>query len=321
MPKVTNAFSTYSAQANREDLSDVIYNIDPSDTPFITLAGTRSVSNVTFDWQTEALPAVNKSNKQLEGFELSRSAGQPTVRLNNVCQISMRDATVTGSQNKANAAGKRKEMSHQIALKGKALKRDMEAILCGEQARNDGEDDASPVERATRALEHWLTTNASYGAGGANPVSATAAITDGTLREFTEILLADMIQQAYENGSEPNTLLLGPYAKRKFSGFTGRALSRVKVDKDEIVAAADTYLSDFGELTAMPSRWVRPRTVFGVDRRFVAVAYYRKFERDDLGKIGDADTKMIISEYGLEMKNEKAHFKLADIAPSLAQEP
>jgi hypothetical protein len=320
MAKVTNAFTTYGAKGNREDLANAIYNIDPSDRPFMTAIGTRNATNVQFDWQTENLPAVNKANRKEEGFELTRSAAQPTVRRANVCQISTRDATVSGSQESADAAGKRGEMAHQIALNGKALLRDMESILSGEQARNNGED-ATPTARATRALEHWITTNVSYGAGGANPASETASITNGTLRAFTEALLADAIQEAYENGGEPTLLMMGPYAKRKFSGFAGRANSRVKVDADEIVASADFYLSDFGELKAVPSRWQRPRTVFGIDPEYAKVAYYRRLKTEDIAKIGDAETKMLVAEYGLELSNEAAHFKVADIAPSAAEEP
>jgi len=97
MAKVTNAFDTYTATADREDLSNIIYNISPMQTPFMSSIGKRSVKNVVFDWQTESLPTPSSSG-ELEGFELSRSAATATVRQSNVCMISKRDATVTGSQ-------------------------------------------------------------------------------------------------------------------------------------------------------------------------------------------------------------------------------
>jgi hypothetical protein len=106
MAKVANAFTTYQAQANREDLSDKIYNIDPFDTPVVSMAGRRTVKNRTFDWQTENLPVVDLNNAREEGFELQNRAGVPTVRRSNVCQISSRDATVSGSQEASDAAGK-----------------------------------------------------------------------------------------------------------------------------------------------------------------------------------------------------------------------
>jgi hypothetical protein len=320
MSKISNSFATYSARGNREDLSDIIYNIDPTDTPVMSAIGTRNVTNKQFDWQTESLPAVDGNNARVEGFELSRSASTPTVRQFNVTQISSRDATVTGSQEAANAAGKRSEMAHQIALVGKALKRDMEVIICGRQPRADGDDAGSGTARRTRALEHWITTNVAYGATGANGANATTALTDGTKRAFTEALLAQSIQTAYENGAEPSTLVMGPYAKRKFSTFAGRSQSRVKVDEDQIVAAADFYLSDFGEVKAVPSRFSRARTVLGLDPEYAKVGYYRRFQRTDIAKIGDADTKMLLAEWGLEVSNEKAHFKIADVFESAAEE-
>jgi hypothetical protein len=313
MAKVTNAFTTYAATSNREDLADAIYNIDPADRPFMTLIGKRTATNRTFDWQTESLPTLDRNNAKQEGFELQRSAGTPTQRISNVCQISERDATVSGSQEAANPAGKRSEMSHQMALAGKALMRDVEAILCSEQARNDGED-TTPTARKTRGAEHWITSNVSYGATGANPTSATAVVTDGTQRDFTELLLADTIQKAYETGGEPNTLLMGPYQKRVFSTFNGRADSERAVPVDAVLAAVDIYKSDFGNMKALPSRWVRTRTVLGIDPSYFKHATYRKLDRSPIAKIGDAETEMLVTEYGLECSNEKSHFKLADLS-------
>lgn len=315
MPKVTNAFTTYMAKGNREDLANAIFNIDPVDTIFISMSDTRDISNVMFDWQTEKLPAVNGSNAMVEGFTAVRGPSTPTVRVGNVAQLSERDATVSGTQNAADAAGKGEgEMAHQMALAGKALKRDMETILLSAQPYNAGADDTTP--RTTRGLEHWITTNAFYGATGANPVSATATVTDGTPRAFTEAVLGDAIQSAYDKGAEPDHLLMGSYIKRVFSTFEGRSASRINIEPDQILAAADFYLSDFGELKAYPSRYMRPRTVIGWDPEYSKIAYYRKMVRRDLGIIGDADTKLILSEYGLQMSNEAAHFKIADLITS-----
>lgn len=313
MAKVTNAFTTYDAQANREDLSNLIYNISPSDTPLMSSIGRRNVSNVTFDWQTESLPAVNSGNAEIEGFELSRSAGNATVRVSNICQISKRDATVSGSQNTANAAAKSKEMAHQMALAAKALKRDMETILCGTQGQNAG---SATVARKTRALESWLSTNVSRGTSGADAASATAAPTDGTARALTEALLKSALQDCYTNGAEPTTLMVGPVNKMKVSDFTGRASARQTIGAETIQQAVTIYASDFGDLKVVPSRWIRERTAFLIDPSYMAVGYYRNFQTQDIAKIGDADTKMIVAEYGLEMRNEAAHGAIADLTTS-----
>lgn len=308
--RISNAFQTYQATGNREDLSDIIYNIDPTDTPFVSSIGRRNVSNVTFDWQTEELPAVDGDNAQVEGFELSRAAATPTVRLSNVAQISKRDATVSGSQNAVNAAGKAREMAHQMALVSKALKRDVEKVLVSNQARDNG---AATTARKTRALEHWLATNVLRGDSGASAVSETAALTDGTQRALTEDLVKEAMQTAYINGAEPSVLMVGPVNKLQVSKFAGRTGTQVSVGQNTVTSNVTIYASDFGELKVVVNRWQRERTAFLLDPAFAAVAYYRNFQRTPIAKIGDADTEMIVVEYGLEMKNEKAHAAIADI--------
>jgi hypothetical protein len=327
MPKVTNAFTTYQAKGNREDLADAIFNIDPVDTIFLSMSETRSIKNVMFDWQTEHLPAVNAANAQVEGFQLARSPATPTARVHNIAQLSSRDATVSGTQERADAAGKGSEMGHQMAIAGKALKKDMETILLSGHPYALGVDDTAA--RNTRGFEHWITTNAFYAAGGGNPASETGAITPGTTpRGFTEMLLADAIQQTYDGGGEPDVLLIGSYNKRVFSTFIGRRNTRTAIEPDQILAAADFYLSDFGEIKAFPSRYITKGTVIGWDQDYTKIAYYRKMEKVDIGTIGDAETKMILSEYGLECSNEAAHFKIADLTfsgpialPTMIQTP
>ena len=163
MAKVTNAFDTYSATSDRESLSNVIYNISPQATPFMSAIGKNSIKNVVFDWQTETLPTASGAG-QLEGFELSRSASTATSRVSNVAQISSRDATVTGSQQASDPAGKKSEMAHQLAIMAKALKRDMETALCQKGAKTTGN---ATTARVTGGFESWITSNVSRGTNGA----------------------------------------------------------------------------------------------------------------------------------------------------------
>lgn len=313
MAKVTNAFDTYTAKGNREDLSNIIYNISPTDTPIMSSIGRRNVSNVTFDWQTEALPNVDTGNAFEEGFELSRSAATATVRVSNIAQISKRDATVTGSQQSANAAGKADEMARQMSISAKALKRDMESILCQNQAKVAGN---VTTPRKTRALEHWLTTNVSRGATGAAAVSETAVMTDGTQRAFQETLLKSILQTAYTNGAEPSIIVVGPVNKVKLSDFTGRSQARQNVSATTIQQAVSVYASDFGDLKVVPSRFSRERTALLLDPEYAKVAFYRNFQQTEIAKIGDADTRMIVAEWGLEVSNEAAHAAIFDLTTS-----
>jgi hypothetical protein len=308
MAKVTNAFDTYTATADREDLSNIIYNISPMQTPFMSSIGKRSVKNVVFDWQTESLPTPVATG-ELEGFELSRSASTATVRQSNVCMISKRDATVTGSQESSDPAGKRSEMAHQLAIMSKALKRDMEEALCQNGAKTTG--DASTA-RVTGGFESWITSNDSRGTGGAS-TGGGAAPTDGTQRDLDEDLLKDVLQLCFTNGGEPSLAICGPHNKQVISGFTGRTQARQFVDSNTVEASVSIYSSDFGELKIVPSNRSRERSLLLVDPEFAKVSYLRDFKTIDISTIGDAMTKMIVVEYGLEVSNEAAHGVVADL--------
>jgi hypothetical protein len=313
---VTQSYKTYDATSNREDLSNIIYNIDPFDTPHITAYGRRNVSNVLFEWQTESLPAVD-TTADVEGFELERAASTATVRESNYAQIKHRDATITGTQEYANPAGKKSEMAHQIALVGKALKRDVESVLVGTvQTLNAGN---ATTARTTRPLINWLETNTVFETtgGGADPdYSANTAVTDGTQDAFVEADIETVMQSCYTNGAEPSIIFVGAFNKTVLSGFTGRANSRHMIAANKIVNAVSMYASDFGDLKILPSRWQRAREAFFIDPRYVKVAYYRNFMRQSMAKIGDAETDMLCVEFGLQVDNEAAHGVVRDLTTS-----
>jgi len=311
MAKVTNAFDTYTATSDREDLSNIIYNISPMQTPFMSSIGKRSINNVVFDWQTEAL-ATPVSTGELEGFELSRSAAVATTRVSNVAMISKRDATVSGSQESSDPAGKRSEMAHQLAIMSKALKRDMEEALCQKNGKTTGN---ATTARKTGAFESWVSSNVNN-AAGSTPTGGGTAPTDGTQRALTEALLKDVLQSCFENGGEPSIAICGPHNKQVISGFTGRSQARQFVDANTVEASVSIYSSDFGELKIVPSNRSRERSLLLVDPEMAKVSYLRDFKTVDIATIGDAVTKMIVVEYGLEVSNEAAHGAVVDLTTS-----
>ena len=311
MAKVTNAFDTYSATSDREDLSNIIYNISPMQTPFMSSIGKRSIRNVVFDWQTEAL-ASPVSTGELEGFELSRAAAVATTRVSNVAMISKRDATVSGSQESSDPAGKRSEMAHQLAIMSKALKRDMEEALCQKNGKTTGN---ATTARKTGAFESWVKSNVNN-AAGSTPTGGGTAPTDGTQRDLTEPLLKAVLQSCFENGGEPSIAICGLHNKQVISGFTGRSQARQFVDANTVEASVSIYSSDFGELKIVPSNRSRERSLLLVDPEMAKVSFLRDFKTVDIATIGDAVTKMIVVEYGLEVSNEAAHGAVVDLTTS-----
>ncbi len=316
MAIVADTFQTFQAIGNREDLSDEIYKIDPTDTPFLTMAEKRKAKATTVEWQTQALAAVDGANKQIQGDQFSNTAVTPTVRLNNKLQISRKVVQVARTQQKIDAAGRKNEMAYQVALKGQELKRDMENILTSNQASTIG---ATGTPAALGGLESWLTSNVSRGSGGSNggfSAGNTTAATDGTQRAFTEDLLKAVILSAYNNGGKPDTLMLGTFNRQVFSTFTGNATKFKDISDKRLQASISVYESDFGKLKVVPNLFQRTRTAFVLQSNMYGVASLRSFETEDVAKIADADRKSIISEYTLMIDNQAAHGVIADLTTS-----
>jgi hypothetical protein len=316
----SNTFATYEAVGNREDLSDVIYRIDPTDTPFMTGAEREKASAVNHEWQTQALAAASGSNAVLEGDDATTDAATPTVRLGNMCQISDKVARVTGTQQAVTHAGRDNELAYQEMLKGLELKRDMETILVGtNQAKVTGDDSTA---RKTASVLSWLKSNTSKGsAGGAADPSAsdgTGTRTDGTQRAFTEPLVKTVLQSIWTNGGKPETIFTGGFNKQAFSTFTGRATPTEDTKAKKIVASVDAYVSDFGTLKVVPNRFQRARDVLVLQMDMWAVAYLngRKMVSIALAKTGDSDRRQILSEYALVARNEKASGGVFDLTTS-----
>lgn len=318
MAKVTNAFTSYSAVGNREDLSNAIYNIDPFDTPIMSAARRRNAKARQFDWQVENLPTVDGSNAQHEGFLNSNAASTPTVRLYNVCQISKRDATVSGSQEASDAAGKGSELAHQMALKSKVLKSDIEYILSGRNPLVAG-DDSGPTARNTEALAHFIARGtdrnavqgqAVFGYTSSLPTTATgafAAVSAGNQVAMNEVLVGDAMQRAYDNGASPSLMVVTSAIKRTVSTFKGRSTSQVLVGKTEVVATVDVIATDFGRIKVIPSRWLPADVSYILDPEYLAIAFFRNFRQYPLAKTGDAEVRMILAEWGVEVRNPMAH--------------
>ncbi len=316
----TNAFGTYTAIGNREDLTDWISMISPTRTPFMMLAGKTKATAKTHEWQTDALAAAVTTNAQIEGDVVAPATSVPTVRLANYCQISRKDATVTGTQEKVIKAGRTSEMARQMAKRAAELKRDMESVLVSNQRGVSGATGTARKLRGLSAFNNCNTnrytasTSATKGKNATAPTSATGAPTDaGNTRALTELLLKGVLATAYTAGAEVSYIMVGPHNKQTISTFAGRANSRELVDKNRIQGAADVYTSDFGDLKVIPNIFAREREAVLLDPEMVAIAYLRPTFTKDLPVFGDAESKMILSEYTLEVRNYCGIGTVADI--------
>jgi hypothetical protein len=317
MTKVTNAVATYDVTTNREDLADTVYNISPEDTPFMTAVPRTKATAVLHEWSTDALASVNTSNARLEGDALSRASSTNPARKQNYCQISSKDATVTGTQRAVNPAGIDDMMAYQMSKKSVELRKDMEAIMLGNQGQTVGN---TTTARTLRSFNAWFSGNAlRAGSTAADSTAATAAALDATagpIRTLTETLFKAAILAAYSDGGEPTIALVGPFNKTIVSGFAGRTQQQTIVTNNTILGSASVYSSDFGDIKVIPNRTQRERDVYIVDKTKVAVAFLRAFEPQEIGRVGDAITRDLISEYTLEMRHPDAHAAVMDCTTS-----
>lgn len=316
---IANTFQTYQAKGIRENLADVIYNISPTDTPFMSNAGRGSAESTLFEWQTDALAAAVTNNQQVEGDDIvAFDAVTPTVRLGNYCQISRKTAIIAGTEEAVKKAGRKGELAYQMSKKSAELKRDMESALLSNVGAAAG---AAATARVTGGLLAFIKTNVNLGATGVSPVYTnlpTGVRTDGTLRNFTEVILKDVVQQCWTSGAKVNdmTLMVGAVVKQEISAFAGiatKTFTQTVVEKSKIIGAADIYVSDFGTLTIVPNRFQRARDGFFLDFEYISIQYLRPFKSIVLAKTGDAEKRLIINEYGLQIKSEGALGLAADI--------
>jgi hypothetical protein len=307
MTAPTNTFLTTAAIGNREDLSDTIYRIAPTETPFLNMAAKTKATATLHEWQTQDLAAA-AANAQVEGDDATAVAATPTVRLSNRTQISSKTASVSGSQESVESAGRKSEMGYQMSLKSLELKRDMEFGLTQNNV-------TATAPRQSRGLLGWVVDNTSIGVGTTvASYSTNTAQTDGTTRAFTEAQLKSVLQLQWTAGGKPDTIMLGGAAKQTFSTFSGNATRMDKSEDGKLFASIEVYASDFGDIKAVPNRFQRTRDVFILQSDMVAVAYLRGFMVNPLAKTGDAERKQILAEYCLEMRNPKAHGAVYDIA-------
>jgi len=318
MAQVTGTYSVYDAKGLREDLSDIIYSISPTDTPFMSGIGKEKATAVLHEWQTDSLASAVATNAQIEGDEIAFAAPTATVRVNNRTQISRKSVIVSGTLDSVSKAGRNNELAYQISKASKELKRDMESSLTANNSSVVGDDSTA---RELAGLAGWIQANNDAGAGGANGQVSSADVpgtarTDGTQRAFTESQLKNVIKKCWDEGGDPSMIMLGSFNKQVLSGFTGGSTRFDPAENKRLVAAVDVYESDFGAMTVVPNRFQRTRDVFVLQPDMFATAFLRDFQLMDLAKTGDATKQALLAEYTLVSKNEKASGAIFDVTTS-----
>lgn len=307
----------YDSVGLREDLSELISNIAPTETPFMSSCGVGPAANGTLtEWQTDTL-ATAAANAQLEGDDFSYTTATATVRVGNYCQISRATFMISGTLEAVDKAGRKSELAYQRMKKGKELKRDQEVVFLRAQAGDAG---GVGTARTLAGLNAWVKTNVDKGAGGGNPTYTSgvpaAVRTDGTLRAFTETILKAVISAAWTSGGSPSVLMVGPVNKARASAFAGVVTRNINIAEPKpasIIGAADVYVSDFGVVRVVPNRFQREADGWLLDFDYLSVRYLRNYMEKSAAITGDAEKRALLCEYTLQVSNEKAIGLAADL--------
>ena len=292
-----NAFETYAAKGNREDLNDVISNISPMDTWFTSSIGNTPIRATYHEWQTDALAAA-AANAIAEGSNFTDAAATATTRVGNYTQILSKVFAISATQEAVDKAGRKSEIAYQTEKNMKELARDVEyALLINTAAASASAGSA----RTLKGVDGWVATNVNTGTGTAD-----------TLRE---VRLNDTLQTLWAAGGKPSTVLCGAGAKRAISAYTTNTRYMV-ADENKIASAVDIYQSDFGTImirlhhqvsTSIPTKVI----VLG-DMELWKKGYLRPVKRVKQPWSGDGDLFSVVTEMTLESRNELGSAKLTN---------
>ena len=314
-------YATYTTVGIREDLADIIYNISPTETPFMSGVGKTKATNTLHQWQTDALSAV-AANAQAEGATITYPTINPTVKLGNYTQISSKSVQLSGTNEATVAAGRNSELAYQVAKSAKELKRDMETALLSNVAAAAG--NAGAPTRKLGGVQTWISTNVSAGAGGSG-AGGGAIRTDGTQRAFTESLLKDVLVDCFNSGGNPNMIMVNAFNKQTLSGFTGGSTRFDAAEDRRLITSIDVYESDFGTMQVAPNRFIRGangtaakigQDALVLEMDMFSVSFLRDFSLQNPAQTADADQRFMVAEYTLESRNEAASGMVTDLTTS-----
>jgi hypothetical protein len=311
MTQPSNTFDSYDANGIRESLADVIYNISPEETPFLSKCKKTKASNTYVEWQTDSLRSSG-TNAHIEGDQTTAEARTATTRLGNYTQIFKNAVVVPDTDEGLNKAGRGKEIAYQTLKMAKEQKLDIEAALFLNNARAAG---SSTAARELAGAGAWVTTNA---VGGSSFAAATGDGTDGytagTARAMTQTIFDGVMQDIWTAGGKPQTVYLSAAQMSVALGFTGNNNQRSTIGAADgkVANLVEVYMTPWGTVEFMPSREVANADVYIMQDDMWEVSELRPMTNKELAKTGDNTTRQIVTELTLCAKNEAANGLIAD---------
>ena len=314
MAQPTNTLDSYDVKGIREDLSDVIYNISPEETPFYTACAKAKAANTLHEWQTDALRS-SAENAHIEGDDTVAESRGVTSRLGNYTQIFKNAVVIPGTDDGLNKAGRAREMAYQVLKIAKEQKLDIEKAMFANQARVAG---SSSAARKLAGVPAWLTTNTNFqsGSSGADPTGdgTNARTDDGTPTAFSQTKFDSVMQQIWVSGGKPDSVYLSAFQMNLALGFTGNnnQRSNIVAEDEKVIKHMSVYVTPWGTVEFKPTRENRSRDVFIMQDDMWAVGVLRSTRNEELAKTGDNEKRQVLTELTLVSRNEKANGGIFD---------
>lgn len=292
------ASNTYAAVGNKEDVSDIITNISPYDTPLFSKIGKTKATSVRHEWLEDELGSAAQ-NMFAEGYTYFTTNVNPRQRQENYTQIMHRGIQVTDTQEVVLKYGVRSEMAYQMQKALKELAFDCENALITQANKTLGN---MTTPREFGGLPYWIVTNV-FGNGG-------------NARPLTFDLINTALEQTWNAGGKPTMLLVSPRNKRVISTFTAGNTKYMDGNKTKkLVNVISVLETDFGVLQCVTDRFMPASndTIYGLSPEYLKKAFLRPFRPGDMPKANDMQRKYVNGEWTLEMRAEKAHFAITDL--------
>jgi hypothetical protein len=308
-------YKTSDAVGEREELADVIYRIDPTDTPIFSALKKEGARAVYSEWQVQELAAASATNYNNEGADYSYVNPSATTRMGNYHQISVKAASVSGTLDAVDKAGRDRETAYVKTLKGLELRRDIEKYLVSDVAKSSSDP------RKAGTLSTWIT-NVSVAASSAAPTGdgSDTPTLSGTDRAMAISQIDAAMLAAFEDGGKPSIITMSPTNKQVFSNLSSASVATNQIitsaNKDAAyVGAVSLYRSDFGELNVVVDRFQGNDRLFLLDTDYASITTLpnRNFVVSDVAPTGDATKFAILAEWSLKVSAPKAHAAVYDL--------
>lgn len=323
----TNTVQTFSRTNIREDLENLIYNVDPFQTPIMTRSRREKAQQRKHEWDTDIIPAQNTGNLQIEGDDVLQGADpqNDVARLANYCGISRKVISLSETLQAVRAAGGTNTMGYQLLRNIKGLKIDIEGIITNNAIGVIGSGTTATIpggipvymQRNVIAAGSSTVTVATDPAnvitlatGKAFAIGNLALAVGGTPSALTESDVDRMNLQVYTgSGKSIETFVVSATNKQIVSSFQGPGgttrFVRPEGEGNTLNVAIDYYDHDFGKFEVMPDLFLAISSYcFGIRWDYLAMAFLRQFRTKPLAKTGDSDKKMVVVEYTPCVRNE-----------------